>query len=62
VGEIEGILFPKRSREVLFGVNPEANHIDIRVTEGEASCCGVNLAFAGLGVGFMGLGLGLGLV
>jgi hypothetical protein len=37
-------------QEEYFGVEPELNCVDPRVGEGQASCCGVNLAFALLGL------------
>ncbi len=30
-------------------VKPESNAVDFRLTAAHASCCGVNLAFAGFG-------------
>ena len=44
-----------------FGVDRASNRVDVRAAGGQASCCGVNLAFAGLGVGggFVG-GFGFG--
>jgi hypothetical protein len=35
-----------------FRVGPESNCIDVGLAEDQASCCGVNLAFAGFGVWF----------
>jgi hypothetical protein len=47
----EGELFPKWDKRRDFGVVLETIRIDAQVTGVQASCCGVNLAFSGLGVG-----------
>ena len=45
---------PEMGQEQYFWVDPESNRIDIRLAEGQAACCGVNLAFAVFGVVFLG--------
>ena len=49
---------PKMGKVEYFRVGPGSNGVDVRVEEDQASCCGVNLAFAGFG----GCGLFFGLV
>ena len=35
-----------------FSREADSNHVDVRMAEGQASCCGVNLAFATRGCFF----------
>jgi hypothetical protein len=47
-GEL-GLSFPGMGQDSTFEMNLEPNHIDSWVTRVSATCCGVNLAFAGFG-------------
>jgi hypothetical protein len=45
--------FPEMVQGEYFGVRAQSIGVDFRLTGGQASCCGVNLVFAGFGgVGF----------
>jgi hypothetical protein len=48
--EFGAALFPKMAQHSTFEVRPESNCIDVQVAGDQASCYGVNLAFAGFGV------------
>ena len=56
--EIFGTGRAKLALDRYFGVDRASNRVDVRAAGGQASCCGVNLAFAafGLGVGWVGFG------
>jgi hypothetical protein len=51
-GEIEAAP-SKMGKRQYFRVSSEWICVEFRVAEGQASCCGVNLAVAGLGVGVL---------